>query len=416
MGKNKIGLIIIILACVGVINVHAQQESSVNTGLQKIDHLIQKQINQEHIPGAVLLVVKNGKVLQKKAFGYADEFNYNMQKLKHPVKMNTNTMFDLASLSKVFATTFGIMLLVNQGKIHLNDKVHQYLPDFTGPEKDKITIRQLLNHTSGLYKWQPLYYKASNQNQTYHEICRMPLKYKVGAARHYSDLGFMMLGYLIEKVTGERLDHYLERHLYHPLGLKHTVYNPYKLGFKNIASTSHGNPFERKMVYDDHFGYKCNVDPHSWNGWRTYTLKGQVSDGNAWYANKGIAGHAGLFSTISDLQKLVNLLLNKGIYNRKTMIRYSVIKKFITKDKYKNGLGWDMAPDVIMAKDAPNDTFGHTGFTGTNVVIMPKYHTYYILLTNRENAGVNKKGYYFNLNPLRQKIATIILKNIVYDN
>ncbi len=385
------------------------QSGSNNPTLIKIDSLIQSEVNQKHIPGAVILIEKDGNVLHRKAFGYADEFDYKMKPLNRPVKMQVNTMFDLASLTKVFATTFGIMQLADQGKIHLDDPVHKYTPEFHGLHKDSITVRQLLSHSSGLNEWQPLYYKAGNSKETYKEICQMPLKYPVGQARHYSDLGFMMLGYLIQKVSGQPLDQYLEQHLYKPLGLHHTTYNPKKQDLANFAATSHGNPFEKKMVYDDHFGYKCDVDPHSWNGWRTYTARGEVSDGNAWYANQGVAGHAGLFSTIDDLQKLVELMLNDGVYKGHRYIKASVIREFTTKDRYGNGLGWDMAPDVIKINGAPDDVYGHTGFTGTNVVIIPNYHLFYILLTNRENAGVNKDGYYSNLNPLRYKISALVL-------
>ncbi|HKI45424.1 MAG TPA: serine hydrolase [Balneolales bacterium] len=406
--KNPLFATVLLLLFLPVYQTYAQSGSH-GPIISKIDSLIQSEVNQKHIPGAVILIEKDGKVLHRKAFGYAYEFDYHMKRLKHPVNMQVNTMFDLASLTKVFATTFGIMQLVGEGKIHLDTPVHEYLPEFHGPHKDSVTVRQLLNHTSGLNEWQPLYYEASNSKETYREICHMPLKYAVGAARHYSDLGFMMLGYLIHHITGQPINQYLEEHLYKPLGLHHTTYNPLKEGFTNIAATSHGNPFEKKMVYDDHFGYKCDVDPHSWNGWRRYTLKGRVSDGNAWYANQGIAGHAGLFSTISDLQKLVELMLNEGVYKGRRYIKASVIREFTTKDRYGNGLGWDMAPDVIMADGAPNDAYGHTGFTGTNVVVIPDYHLFYILLTNRENAGVSKEGYYFNLNPLRHKISALVL-------
>ncbi len=379
-----------------------------------IDSLLNSQVMMDHIGGAVVQVAQNGTVLYRKAYGYAEKFTSVdgcMIRLDNPDPMTTSDMFDLASLTKVFATTFGIMMLVDRGKIHLDDPVHLYLRNFTGGGKSKITIHELLNHTSGLYEWKPLYYHARNQAETYHYICKLPLEYKVGEARHYSDLGFMMLGYLIQHVTGEPLDVFLTKELYEPLGLKHTVFNPLKHGFEpsQIAATSHGNPLEYHMVADPNFGYKCDENVSSFKGWRHYTLRGEVNDGNAYYANGGVAGHAGLFSTAPDLQVLVDLMLNDGTYAGKRYIKAATIKEFTTMDRFKNGLGWDMDPKVIQVHDLPAGTYGHTGFTGTSVVIVPKYKVSIILLTNRENVGVDKVGYYYNLAPVRSKLTSIVM-------
>jgi len=380
--------------------------------LPALDTLVQSEVDAHHIGGGVLLVTHGDKIVHKRAYGYAQEFDYDLNKMDPPVMMSVDDMFDLASLTKVFSTTFGIMMLVDEGKIGLDDPVHEYLPEFTGPEKDKITIRNLLTHSSGLYQWQPLYYHASNDSETYRYICSLPLEYPVGAGRHYSDLGFMMLGYLIQKVSGMPLDQFMNSRLYKPLALQHISFNPKQHGFDHFAATSHGNPFEKHMVYDDHFGYVCNEDPDSWNGWRHYTLVGEVNDGNSYYANNGVAGHAGLFSTVDDLHVLLNLMLSHGVFHGDTLIDPSVIQQFLTKDQYDNGLGWALDPDVIMAHGAPEGAFGHTGFTGTNVVVMPAQKVIIIFLTNRQNVGPMPSGYYYNLNDTRQKIVNIVLKYI----
>ncbi len=379
---------------------------------ESIDSLLNSQVMLDHIGGAVVQIAHDGKVLYRKAYGYSEKFisiNGCMLRRNNPDPMTTDDMFDLASLTKVFATTFGIMMLVDQGKIHLDDPVHKYLSDFVGGGKSKITIRELLNHTSGLYEWQPLYYHAHNQTETYHYICKLPLEYKVGAGRHYSDLGFMMLGYLIQHVTGEPLDVFLTKELYGPLGLSHTVFNPLEHGFQasEIAATSQGNPLEYHMVADTNFGYNVKEDVDSFKGWRHYTLRGEVNDGNAYYANGGVAGHAGLFSTASDLQVLVDLMLNDGTYGGRRYLKAETVKEFTTMDSFKNGLGWDMDPKVIQVHDLPEGTYGHTGFTGTSVVIVPKYKLSVLLLTNRENVGVDQAGYYYNLSPVRSKLAAI---------
>src|SRR5699024_5622657 len=162
----------------------------------------------------------------------------------------------------------------------------------------------------------------------------------------------------------------------------------------------------------DSFGYRVDVDPNSWHGWRHYTLQGEVSDGNAWYANGGVAGHAGLFSTVDDLQVLVDLLLNKGQFEGEPFISAAVIDTFLTKDHYGNALGWAMDEDFISAEGAPQGTFGHAGFTGTSVVVVPKYNLSIIILTNREHVGLQENGYYFDMGPLRQHIFDAVM-NIV---
>ena len=380
--------------------------------LTAIDSLIQKEIGVDHIAGAVIQVKRGDSVLHRVAYGYANKYSYDMQPLKNPEKMTVDHLFDLASLTKVCATTFSIMKLVDEEKIAIDDPIYKYLPEFNKGEKAKITIRNLLTHTAGLYQWKPTYYFASNPRECYQYIAQLPLKWKVGAGRHYSDLGFLLLGDIIKRISGQRLDHFVTQNIYKPLYLKHTVFNPLNKGFKKIAATSHGNPFEKHMVYDDDFGYKVNVDPTSWDGWRQYTLRGEVNDGNSWYASGGVAGHAGLFSTVDDLQMLVDLLLHKGKFEGRQIISSSVIDAFLTKDSYGNGLGWAMDPDVIYAKGAPSGTFGHTGFTGTNIVAVPKDSLSIILLTNRQNVGTQKNGYYFDLGPLRQAIFDAVYQRV----
>ncbi|GAA5521811.1 serine hydrolase [Aliifodinibius salicampi] len=379
-----------------------------------IDSLIQREIVADHIPGAVIQVKKGDSVLHRAAYGYAQKYDYGLKRLEDPIRMTPGHIFDLASLTKVMATTFGIMMLVDADSIALDDPIHKYLPEFKGEVKSGITIRHLLTHTSGLPQWVPTYYHASNIQERYQYIASLPLKWPVGAERHYSDLGFMLLGDIIERISGQQLDDYFDERLYIPLNLQHTTFNPLnkKVRAEAIAATSHGNPFEKQMVHDDTFGYQVDVDLDSWNNWRDYTLRGEVNDGNAWYANNGVAGHAGLFSTIDDLQVLVDLLLERGEVNGRHLISSSVIDTFLTKDQYGNALGWAMDKNTISAKGSPEGTFGHTGFTGTNIVAVPQDSISIILLTNRQNVGRQENGYYFDLGPLRQDIFDEVTQEI----
>lgn len=379
--------------------------------LPAVDSLLQDAVDRGDIPGAVIRIQQGDSLLHFKAYGFARKCDYDFKLLDEPEPMTTGHIFDLASLTKVFGTTFGIMLLKDRGDLDLDDPIGQYLPQFDSEEKGSITIRHLLTHTSGLVQWYPLYYKASNKQQRRRVIAGMPLKWPVGEGRHYSDLGFMLLGDIIEAVSGRSLDVFLEEELYEPLNLEHTTFNPLQKNYSKFAATSQGNPFEKRMVYDDSFGYSVEVDPASWDAWRTYTLVGEVNDGNAWYANGGVAGHAGLFSTAEELQVLARLLLQRGQHGAKQYISEAVIDTFLTETKTKNGLGWALEKSTLAAEGTPEGTFGHTGFTGTNVVMIPEYDLSMILLTNRQNCGPQEDGYYFNLHPLRQKIIDVIMSN-----
>jgi CubicO group peptidase (beta-lactamase class C family) len=151
------------------------------------------------------------------------------------------------------------------------------------------------------------------------------------------------------------------------------------------------------------------IKHEAWNGWRSYTLKGEVNDGNAWYASKGVSGAAGIFSTIDDLQLLVDMLMNQGKIGNKQFISSNTIKAFLTKDKFNNGLGWMMDPINSFMKNAPEGTYGHTGFTGTSITIMPSNNISIILLINRQQIGLLNKKEYYNVNPIRQEIFKAIL-------
>jgi arylsulfatase A-like enzyme len=204
--------------------------TSLTAGIAVADSIVSESIGKL-TPGAVLLVMQDGRVVHNRAFGKATDTS--------PVK--TTTMFDMASVTKVMATTFGIMMLVDRGKVSLDAPVYRYLPDFRGPHLDSITVRHLLQHSAGLVQWQPIYYQAANKSQAYEAIRKMPLEWGVGEGRHYSDLSFMLLGYIVEKVSGERLDAFLENNLYKPLGLTHTVFVPKEKGFTEFAATEKGN-------------------------------------------------------------------------------------------------------------------------------------------------------------------------------
>ncbi|RPD98687.1 hypothetical protein EGM88_05725 [Aureibaculum marinum] len=409
--QKKIIYIILILSLYFNTSV-AQNKTKKEILISNINQILENEIEQSNIPSAVILIKQGNKELYKNAFGYAYLNNFENKRLKKPEKTTVNHLYDIASLTKVVGTTTSIMLLADQGLLNINDPVSKYIKAFNTPEKSKITIRHLLTHTSGLMEWFPFYYYSSKRKDTYKIIDKLPLKYEIGSGRHYSDLGFILLGEIIEKVSKLPLDQFMELHIFKPLEMKHTMFNPLNNhSIENITATSHGNPYETRMVTDNTLGMKPDsLNPNQWNGWRKYTLKGEVNDGNAWHANEGVSGHAGLFSTVEDIQKLIDVLKNKGKSKNGQFISEKTLTEFLTQDKFKNGLGWVMNTNSAIIKNGPKGSFGHTGFTGTSIAVIPENNISIILLVNRQNMGLLESKSYYNLNPIREKIFKAVLK------
>lgn len=386
------------------------QKKSTQTLEIEISPVIEKYITEKKIPGAVLAIKKGDKVVLKKAYGYAKLKEFDGSMSANPEIMTVKHLFDIASLTKVIGTTTAIMKLHDQGRLNVEDPASKYIKGFDEGDKKKITIRHLLTHTSGLYEWYPLYYFSNKRASTFSLIKQLPLKYPVGIERHYSDLGFTVLGEIIENISGKSLDTYLKTEIFTPLKMTQTSYKPTK-ATNRIAATSMGNPYEKRMVEDTTLGFTVKgLDPQSWKGWRQYLLQGEVNDGNAWYANEGVSGAAGLFSTVDDLQKLVDMLQNQGQVKGKAFISAKTIALFLTPDNFKNGLGWMMDPQNAFMRNAPKGTFGHTGFTGTSITVVPEQKLSVILLINRQNMGLQPSRDYFNPNPIREAVVKAVLK------
>ena len=365
--------------------------TSLDDAIAAANTVVESALTDRLIPGAVMVISVAGEVVQERAFGFAHLNDIHALRLAAPRPMRTSTVFDVASVTKVMATTNAMMLLVDQGKVDVNAPVYTYLPDFRGSELDKITVRHLLTHTGGLVQWQPLYYHAATSAETYQVIRAMPLQWPVGEGFHYSDLSFLLAGYIVEMVSGQRLDAFLDGALFGPLGLRHTTFLPRARGLTDFAVTG-ANEYERHMVYGPNFGFGYKGDPTSWDGWRDYIADGEVNDGNAWYAQGGVAGHAGLFSTGPELRVMLDMLLAGGVFAGRRYIGAGTVDLFLKPGAH---LGWMEPPHL------PPGSFAHTGFTGTYVVGVPSAKLGFVLLTNRQNMGANVAGYFPDLDPLR---------------
>jgi CubicO group peptidase (beta-lactamase class C family) len=379
--------------------------------LSEVDHAIEKAISDGITPGAVLLVAKDGKIVKERAYGYAQKYDRGAL-MDKPNPMKKETMFDLASVTKVMGTTQGIMKLVSEGKLSVDDKVTKYIPEFGAKGKEHVTIADLLTHTSGLTPWFPTYLYAHTPGEVLNYINALPLEYETGTARKYSDFSFMTLGFIIEKVTKKKLDIYLESEIYQPLKMKHTMFTPDNVNKKKIAATSWGNKYEYKMIDDPDFGYYVEEDPDMFDGWRDYTLIGEVNDGNSFYGNGGVAGHAGLFSTAKDLAKLGQLMLNGGSYDKTKLYEEDIINEFTADQAFGQGYGWERQKNWYMGDLYSDKAFGHTGFTGTQVIFDPEHNLQIILLTNKQNNGEKPDGTYYSTGPLSKEVANIVYQSI----
>ncbi|MBK7500842.1 MAG: serine hydrolase [Ignavibacteriales bacterium] len=238
-----------------------------------VDRVINKAIEDKSFPGGVVLVWKDGKTIYEKAYG-----NYTYDPESSP-KVKTNTLYDLASVTKVVATTTAAMICYDRELFSLDDKVIKYIPEFGVNGKENITIKNLLLHNSGLPAWKKFYGRNLNCDDVINEIYSSELEYKIGEKTVYSDLGIITLGKIIEKVTNKSLDNFCEVEIFNPLEMNTTFYNP-KDSLKKLCAPT-------------------EID----NYWRMKTLQGEVHDETSAMLN-GVAGHAGLFSNARILQSL----------------------------------------------------------------------------------------------------------------
>ncbi|MBR1523267.1 MAG: penicillin binding protein PBP4B [Lachnospiraceae bacterium] len=388
--------------------------------LSLIEDIIETDI-QYGFTSAQLAIIKDGRLVYENAWGKINAGS--------DIDATTDTLYDLASVSKMFGVNYAIQKLVTDGELNLDEKVTDYLGDRFADDvaeihydkgdnpdietqkvwKQSLTIKELLMHQGG-FPPDPAYFNphfdteaqeydpektnllfAGNgadeetKNNTIEAICRTPLLYEPGTRTVYSDVDYMILGLIVEQVTGSDLDTYLKETFCEPMGLKHMTYKPLEHGFTvdDCAATElHGNTRDGAVYFD---------------GIREYTLQGEVHDEKAYYNMGGISGHAGLFSNAADLARLAELMLT-GRYEDTVFFSEDVIREFTMpeSDEYKNwGLGWwrqgDMQRTNYFGSAAREDTFGHPGWTGTLIMTDPEKKLVIAYLTNKINSPVTDK-------------------------
>jgi uncharacterized protein YbbC (DUF1343 family)/CubicO group peptidase (beta-lactamase class C family) len=336
-----------------------------------LDSIVQNAIRQGQMPGAVLLVWHNGQVMYRKAFG-------NRSLEPRPETMTLDTIFDLASLTKVVATTTAIMQLIERGQVRINDPVAKYIPEFAQNGKEDITVRNLLTHYSGLRGDLDLIQPWQGHDTAFSMAFAETPLIPPGSRFLYSDINFIVLGALIERVSGISEDEYCQKNIFTPLGMTHTRFLP-PAGWKSaIAPTEYDE--QNKM------------------------LRGVVHDPTARRMG-GVAGHAGLFSTAGDLSKFAQALLKGSRVLPSLMVEKMTTPQQPPTSDSLRGFGWDIDSPLSSNRGEllPVGSFGHTGWTGTSIWIDPATRTYIILLTN--SVHPRGKG---NVIALRAKIATAV--------
>ena len=368
--------------------------------LAQLDELISAEVAQG-FPGAVLLIAKDGKIVKHSAYGFASRYNSDAQPLAQPEPMQIDTLFDLASNTKMYATNYAIMQLVHSGQLDINLPLHHYLAEYQGDGREQRLVRDLLQHNAG-YEPEVHFHKPDNRHgAAFYSTDRarsmqliatqVPFVRERGGKAVYSDIDYMLLGLLIERISGMAQDQYLEQQLYRPMGLNHTLFNPLRkwVALQQIAATElNGNSRGGRVQF-----------PADQGG----VVRGTVHDEKARYAFDGVAGHAGLFSTARETASLAMLALHGG-YDLTPVFSPAVIQQFVrpSVSDHTVGLGWRTAVQGDLnwhfGPYASAYAFGHTGWTGTATLIDPYYGLIVVLLTNKKHSPILDEGdnsYYF---------------------
>lgn len=361
---------------------------------EQLSALLQDDINAGEFPAAVYLVGDHAHVVYTDALGHSVVEPYR-------VANKLDTIYDLASLTKPLITGLLCSRRIELGELTLDSSVSHYLPEFERTDKQMITVRELLTHTSGLPAWRPLYLLTEDQpDRAAGAIASLDLEYKPGTRVVYSDLGFIALGILLERLTGQRLAQMAQHEIFEPLELKQTFFNPEIALQTGIAACETGNAYEVDMC-------KQMGTPVYANS-RQRLIWGEVHDGNAYFLG-GAAGHAGLFSTASEVFLLAQQFL-RDCTRLLSPDTCNLFRQNMTEGlEEARSIGWQLAAtkDSTAGMDLPPDSFGHNGFTGTSVWIDPEHQRIFILLTNRTHAHTLP---FANINAVRREFHSLATK------
>ncbi len=337
---------------------------------KQLDEVLQSAVETAATAGVEALVLAGDEIVYHKACGF-------LRKIPALVPMKPGAYFDLASLTKMVCTTTSVMMLVDRGLVRLDAPAWSYIPEFGCKGKERITVRHLLTHTSGLPAFIRLYQELSGKKEFYKALAGLDLQHPPGVEREYSDLGFMTLGWLVERVSGKSLDWFARERIFTPLGMRNTFYKPPRSLWMKCAATE-DCPFRKRI------------------------MQGEVHDENA-YQMGGVSGHAGLFSTAEDLALFARMMLHEGRFipsplagegggggnaHETQILSQQTFREMLSPQPMPQGakqaLGWwfKKPPEEATVFLPSEHSYGHTGFTGTSLWIDPEYKVAVILLSN----------------------------------
>ena len=392
-------LLVVVVSQPAIAQLSAAEPESVtmsSSRLAQMDPVIADEIAKMRLPGAVVLAARKGRIVWHKTYG---------ARVVDPVRepMTADTVFDLASLTKVIATATSIMILVERGKVRLNDPVSLHIPELKGEGRERITIEQLLTHVSGYAPDFDLKERWTGHDEAIKRLIKEPLRNPPGTRFTYSDIGFIALAEVVARVGGMPLDQFAQKNIFEPLRMTSTGFNPGERLTSKIAPTEKRRG---QLSYLGDTAVNIGAEGDVW-------LRGQVHDPTSYRMN-GVAGHAGLFSTANDVAIYCQMILSGGSYDGVRILAPLTVAemtrpRLVTSSGGTRGLGWDINTTYSSNRGElfPLGSFGHTGFTGTSVWIDPASETFVVFLSNRVHP--DGKG---DVGPLRGRVASIVAASV----
>lgn len=365
-------------------------------GLRRVDALLNDAIRKQITPGAALAIGRYGRLVRLRGYGHTD---YG----RNALRVDEHTLYDLASLTKAVGTTSAVMLLVQQGRLDLDAPLGSYLMEWRGlADRGHMTARHLLSHTAGLPAGGPLSGVGRDRSRVPAFMAQVRLSAAPGERYEYSDYGMILLGALVERIAGERLDAFLDRHLFQPAGLHETGFRPLGLDLDDAVSGFRLAATRRAII--------SRIAPTERTPQRGH-IRGVVHDPLA-YRLDGIAGNAGMFSSAHDLARFAQMLLEEGVADSTRIFDTAVLRSFTRRSsaRARFALGWELArEDGPSGELFPASSFGHTGFTGTSLWIDPEHDLYVVLLTNRVSPNAGERRHV----ELRKKLHDAVQRSLL---
>ena len=345
--------------------------------LANVDHVARRGLDARGYPGMAVVIGRHGALAWERGYGSLD------WPATSPAVDPERTMYDVASLTKVIATTTAIMVLYDEHRLTLDDPVAKYLSAYRHGTKRQVTIRELLEHRAGLPAGRNVFRRHRSPAAARRLVLATPLEYPPGEREVYSDVGADVLGFVVEAVSGQRLDVFLRQHVFGPLGMRSTMFRPPRTQRGRIAPTEVSSS-------------------------RGYPLRGEVHDETA-FALGGVAGHAGLFATAADLAVFAQMMLNGGVYHGVRIVHDSTVALFTRRSVGWRALGWETcAGGASCGRYMSDRAYGHTGYTGTSIWIDPERDLFVIVLANRIHELPNgREPDWAGLHDVRADIADV---------